>query len=91
MDNIPSVPTEAEIAFFIENLITPSRPVNTQYAAMAYLGMCRHEYMSPDWLICQFAWEESIENINNDSRENAAHIKSHIEKLYRDKGYCPKE
>ena len=89
MINVPSVATEAEIALFINNLKTPSPPVNTQYAAMAYLGMCRHKYMSPDWLICQFAWEESIDNIHNDSAENAAQIKSRIEKHYQEKGYLP--
>lgn len=90
MSDIPSAATQTEIAKFVEGLGAVVPPVNTQYAAMAYLGMCRHKFMSSDWLICQFAWEESIENIHSEDNADAAKIvKSRIEKLYQGKGYFP--
>lgn len=91
MTNIPSVATKAEIDFFTEGLVVPLETVNTRYAAMAYLGMCRHRYETPDWLICQFAWDESIDDIQKDSTTNADQIKLRIEECYRRKGYIPKE
>lgn len=91
MINIPSVATTAEIELFTKGLVAPLETVNIRYAAMAYLGMCRHRYETPDWLICQFAWDESIDSIRKDSTINADQIKLRIEECYRRKGYTPEE
>lgn len=90
MSQIPTTATEAEIAFFINGLDAPDNPVNTRFAAMAYLGMCRHAYMSPDWIICQFALEESFREIcHMADRQTADIIRDRIEQTYRRKGYYP--
>lgn len=90
MKEIPTCATKAEIDFFIEGLDAPDNPVNTQFAAMAYLGMCRHEYMGPDWIICQFALEESLRNIERMAGQEAANtIRERIEQTYSQKGYHP--
>ncbi|WP_126977044.1 hypothetical protein [Saezia sanguinis] len=90
MSTIPPTATTSEIALFVKSIDTPGRPVNTEYAAMAYLGMCRNQYMSHNWLICQFAWEESINNIKQSVGEATASIvKTRIEQLYQQKGYFP--
>lgn len=90
MNNIPTAATPAEIAFFIKGVDAPDTPVNAQFAAMAYLGMCRHAYMNDDWIICQFAWEESLRSICHMSSEETANIiRDRIEQTYRQKGYTP--
>lgn len=90
MKNIPLTATKDEIAFFISGLAAPDKPVNTQFAAMAYLGMCRHKYMEPDWLICQFAWKESLLRIRHIAGEKTANaIRDRIDQTYRKKGYKP--
>lgn len=90
MNDIPSAATKAEIAFFIEGLDAPDIPVNTQFAAMAYLGMCRHKYMSHDWIICQFALEESLREICHMADKGTANtIRARIEQTYHQKGYRP--
>ena len=90
MNDTPTTATPTEITFFIKDLDTPDYSVNAQFAAMAYLGMCRHVYMSPDWVICQFALEEALRNIRHQAgKKNADTIKDHIEQTFRQKGYHP--
>lgn len=88
MNNILSSPSKDEISLFLEGINAPDDPVNTQVAAMAYLGMCRHEYMSVDWIICQYAYEESLANILNRAGKCVSNlIKNRIETYYQQKGY----
>ncbi|CAK7026372.1 hypothetical protein [Saezia sanguinis] len=90
MKQIPTSATKEEIVFFIKGIDAPDNPVNTQLAAMAYLGMCRHEYLGPDWYLCQFAWEQGNRNIRRIAGEKAANvIRERIDQTYRKKGYSP--
>jgi len=90
MNNILSMSTRDEIQKFIEGIHSSTEPVNTKYAAMAYLSMCRHPYMSADWLIAEFAWKECLEKIAEDEGENAANmIKTRIQEYYEKKNYFP--
>jgi len=90
MEKMPTTGTQEEIDFFVKGLHAPDTPVNTQFAVMAFLGMCRHEYMSADWIICQFAWEESLCNILRQAGKRASDtIRDRIEQTYCEKGYSP--
>lgn len=90
MRNIPSTATKDEILTIVDGLNAPSQPINTTYAAMAYLSMCRYPYMSPEWLLAQFVWEDSIAKISEDEGNDTANtVKTRIEQLYQEKGYFP--
>lgn len=90
MHKIPSAATKEEIEKIVAGLNSPTQPVNTTYAAMAYLSMCRHPYMSVEWLIAQFVWDESIKKISDCVAQDTANtVKSRIEQLYQEKGYFP--
>ncbi|CAK7051544.1 MAG: hypothetical protein MESAZ_01184 [Saezia sanguinis] len=89
MENIPTSATETEIALFIEQLDFPNNHINIRFAAIAYLGMCRHEYMSHEWMANHFAWEKSLRDIGYIAGEkNANTIRDRITQTYRSKGYC---
>lgn len=83
MNKIPSMPTVDEIVKFIGVTRPYKEPVHTRYAAIAYLGMCRHPYMSADWLIAEYAWKECFGNIADCEGDNIADIiKARIKNHY---------
>lgn len=91
MNNTPYEATPEEIAIFLQGMKSPSSPVNTKYAAMAFLGMCRHDYMTHDWMAHEFTWRESIKIIRDGFGEDiAATIKKRIKETYQQRGYNPK-
>lgn len=88
MSKISSTATRAEINKILDGFIVMDEPVDTQYAVMGYLGMCHYRYMSSEWLIAQFVWEECINKLSESEGETVAQtIKNRIEELYQDKAY----
>lgn len=88
--NIPSSATKAELMKIWEGFNLTVEPTYTKYAVMGYLGTCRYAYMSHDWLIAQFVWEECIEKISDYLGTDAANIiKGRIEQLYQARGFSP--
>ncbi|MBL5862117.1 hypothetical protein JBO49_15985 [Serratia fonticola] len=64
----------------------------TSFAAMAYLGMCRHAHMSADWIAHNCLWCEScnaLSTIINPTALGGAEkiISDRIEETFKNLGY----
>lgn len=62
---IPTAATEAELDAWLRD--QPAREWQREqmaFAAMAYLGMCRHAYLSADWVAHNTLWEQACNTLS---------------------------
>lgn len=87
-NNIPDFPSEDDVSFFLSGIARYGVNVNAKFLAMAYFGMCKHEFMSPDWLVHEFVWDTAFDKVEVFcGKETVQTMKKRIADTYQSSGY----